>query len=130
MYFPELLDNTPYTLWKILTCLDDDETIDSLEMAMLLIHARFHIDSEVEINASTEDAFKAVLFKKKGFEPALMPPRISKMDMKKELYENGVEEYLFSDNWNALLERDVKKRKFFVCWSIELRQNCRKAHEK
>ena len=35
---------------------------------MLLINARFHIDSEVEINAATEDAFKAVLFKKKGKE--------------------------------------------------------------
>jgi hypothetical protein len=44
---------------------------------MLLIHARFHIDSEVEINAATENAYKAVLFKKKGFEPALMPPRYS-----------------------------------------------------
>ena len=30
---------------------------------MLLINARFHIDSEVEINAATEDAYKAVLFK-------------------------------------------------------------------
>ena len=81
---------------------------------MLLINARFHIDSEVEINAATENAYKAVLFKKKGFEPALMPPRVSKMDMKKELYENGVEEYLFSDNWNALLERDVKKGQMSV----------------
>ena len=35
---------------------------------MLLINARFHIDSEVEINAATEDAYKAVLFKKKGKE--------------------------------------------------------------
>ena len=30
---------------------------------MLLFNARFHIDSEVEINAATEDAYKAVLFK-------------------------------------------------------------------
>ena len=35
---------------------------------MLLFNARFHIDSEVEINAATEDAYKAVLFKKKGKE--------------------------------------------------------------
>ena len=30
---------------------------------MLLFNARFHIDSEVEINAATEDAYKAVLSK-------------------------------------------------------------------
>ena len=78
---------------------------------MLLIHARFHIDSEVEINAATENAYKAVLFKKKGFEPALMPPRISKGDLTNKLMEEGFEEYLFSDDWTALLERDVRKGK-------------------
>ena len=76
---------------------------------MLLINARFHIDSEVEINAATEDAYKAVLFKKKGFEASLMPPRIPNQDRINKLMEEGFEEYLFSDNWTALLERDVKK---------------------
>ena len=46
---------------------------------------------------------------KKGFEPALMPPRIPNQDRINKLMEEGFEEYLFSDNWTALLERDVKK---------------------
>ena len=48
-------------------------------------------------------------FKKKGFESALMPPRIPNQDRINKLMEEGFEEYLFSDNWTALLERDVKK---------------------
>ena len=53
-------------------------------MAQRTLCQKFHIDSEVEIDIAQPDgtpflsrALKAVLIKKKGFDPALLPPWIS-----------------------------------------------------
>ena len=43
-----------------------------------------------------------------------MPQRIFNQDRINKLMEEGFEEYLFSDNWTALLERDVKKGQMSV----------------
>ena len=48
-------------------------------MAQRTLCKQFDIDSEVEIDIAKRDgtALKAVLIKKKGFDPALLPPWIS-----------------------------------------------------
>ena len=48
-------------------------------MAQQTLCKKFHIDSEVEINIAQRGGtvLKAVLIKKKGFDPALLPPWIS-----------------------------------------------------
>ena len=48
-------------------------------MAQRTLCKKFHIDSEVEINIAQRGGtvLKAVLIKKKGFDPALLPPWIS-----------------------------------------------------
>ena len=68
---------------------DDEEEDDNevffceLKMAQRTLRKQFHIDSEVEIDIAKRDdgpdgtALKAVLIKKKGFDPALLPPWIS-----------------------------------------------------
>ena len=68
---------------------DDEEEDDNevffreLKMAQKTLRKQFHIDSEVEIDIAKRDdrpdgtALKAVLIKKKGFHPALLPPWIS-----------------------------------------------------
>ena len=59
---------------------DDDEIFfRELKMAQRTLCKKFHIDSEVEINIAQPGgtALKAVLIKKKGFYPALLPPWIS-----------------------------------------------------
>ena len=66
---------------------DDNEVFFcELQKAQRTLCNKFHIDSEVEIDISTFSVFytagystalKAVLIKKKGFDPALLPPWIS-----------------------------------------------------
>ena len=59
---------------------DDNEIfVRQLKMAQRTLWLQFDIDSEVEIDIAKGDgtALKAVLIKKKGFDPALMPPWIS-----------------------------------------------------
>ena len=68
---------------------DDEEEDDNevffreLKMAQRTLRKQFHVDSEVEIDIAKPDdgpdgtALKAVLIKKKGFDPALLPPWIS-----------------------------------------------------
>ena len=59
---------------------DDNEIfVRELKMAQRTLCKQFHIDSEVEIDIAQPDgtALKAVLIKKKGFDPALLPPWIS-----------------------------------------------------
>ena len=68
---------------------DDEEEDDNevffreLKTAQRTLCKQFHIDSEVEIDIAKRDdgqyctALKAVLIKKKGFDPALLPPWIS-----------------------------------------------------
>ena len=66
---------------------DEDENeifVRELKMAQRTLCNQFHIDSEVEIDIAQPDgtpflsrALKAVLIKKKGFDPALLPPWIS-----------------------------------------------------
>ena len=56
---------------------DDNEIfVRELRMAQRTLCKQFHIDSEVEINIAQQGGhvLKAVLIKKKGFEPALLPP--------------------------------------------------------
>ena len=56
-------------------------------MAQRTLCQKFHIDSEVEIDIAKSDdrsngtALKAVLIKKKGFDPALLPPWISRINV-------------------------------------------------
>ena len=64
---------------------DDNEIfVRELKRAQRTLCEQFHIDSEVEIDIAQPDgtpflsrALKAVLIKKKGFDPALLPPWIS-----------------------------------------------------
>ena len=59
---------------------DDNEIfVRELRMAQRTLCMQFHIGSEVEIDIAKPDgtALKAVLIKKKGFDPALLPPWIS-----------------------------------------------------
>ena len=63
---------------------DDNEIfVRELKMAQWTLCKQFHIDSEVEIDIAQPDdrldgtVLKAVLIKKKGFYPALLPPWIS-----------------------------------------------------
>ena len=59
---------------------DDNEIfVRELKMAQRTLCKQFDIDSEVEIDIAKRDgtALKAVLIKKKGFDPALLPPWIS-----------------------------------------------------
>ena len=59
---------------------DDNEIfLRELKIAQRTLYKKFHIDSEVEINIAQPGgtALKAVLIKKKGFDPALLPPWIS-----------------------------------------------------
>ena len=59
---------------------DDNEIFfHELKMAQRALCKKFHIDSEVEINIAQRGGtvLKAVLIKKKGFYPALLPPWIS-----------------------------------------------------
>ena len=59
---------------------DDNEIfVRELKRAQRTLCEQFHIDSEVEIDIAKRDgtALKAVLIKKKGFDPALLPPWIS-----------------------------------------------------
>ena len=59
---------------------DDNEMFfRELEMAQRTLCKKFHIDSEIEIDIAHPrgTALKAILIKKKGFEPALLPPWIS-----------------------------------------------------
>ena len=59
---------------------DDNEIFfRELKMAQWNLCKKFHIDSEVEINIAQRGGtvLKAVLIKKKGFDPALLPPLIS-----------------------------------------------------
>ena len=57
------------------------DTIDNLELAMVVICRKIHTDLEIEISVATPNAFTAILIKKSGFLPSLMPPRITKMSM-------------------------------------------------
>ena len=64
---------------------DDNEIfVRELKRAQRTLCEQFHIDSEVEIDIAQPDgtpflsrALKAVLIKKKGFDPALLPPWLS-----------------------------------------------------
>ena len=58
---------------------ENEKFFRELKMAQWTLCKKFHIDLEVEIDIAhpRDTALKAVLIKKKGFVPALLPPWIS-----------------------------------------------------